>query len=174
MSDQQQLLDPLNKEQEPNDVNEEHEEDIQTVEYRIPRIPAYTAYALNRVYYYTTPYWIFEFLIYIVKSNLIRDGVSARDWVILFFWLVAQIISRHFAILSIKQGTCSFSSYFTYYVPVGIISIFFTIYIFQLANTVLLFEIIFTVIVLIFQIALFVGSVISFLMQLSPSKVKVT
>ena len=173
MSDQEQLLTPLSKDDGTKEnVTEENKNDIQTYEYRIPRIPAYSAFLQYHIYLYTTPYWISEFLIFIVKDNLARNGVSSADWVILFFWLIAQTLSRYLGIQSIKQGTCSLLSYFLYYVLIAILSIFFTIYLMALANTILLFEIIFSVITVILQCILFLGTCISFIIQISPSKVK--
>ena len=116
MSDQEQLLTPLSKEENAKEkVNEEDKNEIQTYEYRIPKIPAYTAFCQYHIYLYTTPYWIFEFLIFLVKDNLIRNGVSSGDWAILFFLLISQSLSRHLGILSIRQGTCTILSYFLFY-----------------------------------------------------------
>ncbi|OHT16450.1 hypothetical protein TRFO_02714 [Tritrichomonas foetus] len=147
-------------------------DDIHTYEYKVPAIPAYIAFALNYSYFWMVPYWIAEFILFCVKDRLVRNGVGTGDWVILFLWVIAQPVSTILGISSIKQGSCQLCSPFWFYILIGIISIFFTIYIASLVNTILLLEIILSVITIIIQIILFFGTSISFFIQMSPPKSK--
>ena len=102
---------------------EPSENEIATLEYRAPAIPAYVAYAINYSYFWMVPYWIAEFIIYNAKARLTRNGVAPGDWAILFLWVIGQFFSNILAISSIKQGLCQLCSPFWFYILIGIVRV---------------------------------------------------
>lgn len=140
--------------------------------YKAPAFPAIVAFALHYVYFWMVPYWILQFIIYLCKDRLIDDGVSTADWVFLFLWVLFAVFSNFLAERSIKQTQCTACSPFWFYIIFDIVSIFFTVYFIILANVVLFFEFVTSVITIIIQGLLFIGTFVSFIIVTRAKKIK--
>lgn len=140
--------------------------------YKAPVFPPIVACALHYAYFWMVPYWITEFIIYLVKDRLIDDGVGTFDWVCLLLWPVFAVFSNFLAERSVKQTQCTACSPFWFYIIFDIVSIFFTCYMCILANIVLFFELVTSIITIVIQAFLFIGTFISFCMVTKPRKIR--
>jgi hypothetical protein len=138
---------------------------VATYEYKAPTIPALTAAGLYYWYLWAGPYWITEFIIFTVKDRVIEDGVSDGDWVILFFWLIFEVIGTYLGNRGIQRAEWVITSPIWLFILFAILRCFFTGWIFKSCNVVLFFEQITSIITLIAQIVLILGTFISFVMS---------
>ncbi|OHS99432.1 hypothetical protein TRFO_08351 [Tritrichomonas foetus] len=145
---------------------------IDVYTYKVPAFPAYVACVLHYTYFWMVPYWITQFIIFCTKGRLLERGVALADWIILFLWAIAAVLGNFLAERSVKQTQCAVCSPFWFFIIIDIVSIFFTVYFIALSNTILFFEFITSVITLILQCLLFVGTFISFCIVTRPIKVK--
>lgn len=140
--------------------------------YKVPAFPAIVGCALQYAYFWMVPFWITQFIIFCCKERLLDDGVSSADWAILFCWIIANVFSNFLGEKSVKQTQCSICSPFWFYIIFQIVGIFFTVYFIILSNTCLFFELITSVITLVVQAFLFIGTFISFCIVTKARKIK--
>lgn len=142
--------------------------------YKAPVFPPIVACALHYTYFWMVPYWITEFIIYLCKNRLIEKGVEGWDWAFLFLWVVFAVISNFLAERSIKQTQCTALSPFWFYIVFELVSIVGTFYIALLASSVLFIEFVTSIITVIIQVLLFIGTIASFCIVTKAKKIRAT
>lgn len=140
--------------------------------YKAPAFPPIVACALHYTYFWMVPYWITQFIIYLCKERLIDNGVADQDWAFLFLWVVFAVISNFLAERSIKQTQCTACSPFWFFIIFDIVSVFMSFYFIFLASTILFFEFVTTIITIIIQVLLFIGTFISFCFVTKARKIR--
>jgi len=136
--------------------------------YFAPWIPAIMGYILYVSNYWMIPYWIIMFSIYMVKSVMIFEGVNSTDWVFLFLWIPAQMLTIHFGNQMLKLANCT---HFWVFVFSSLTILFFTVYFFTVAQTVLFFESFISKITLFILGFEFLLGFISFFIQRRPLRI---
>lgn len=137
----------------------------QSYDYKAPALPAYTAAGLHYICFWMIPFWITEFTMYCVKSRAFQDGVSDGDWVVLFLWLVFEIMENFLGRTSIKKAECVLCSPFWLYLLFSIMTIFFTIYMIAIVNTVMMIEMVTCLVTVIIEVVMLLGVIASFVMS---------
>ena len=133
-------------------------------DYQVPSFPAYVAWGLNYTFIWMVPFWITEFIMYLFKARACEDGVGVGDWVVIFLWLIFEVLQNFLARTSIKIAECVLCTPFWLYLLFSILQIFFTVYMIVLAKIVLFIELVTCVITVIIQVVMFFGTLISFIM----------
>ena len=113
--------------------NEEISESL-IYRYRPPAVSAYSAFLFAKSYYVFVPYWVFLFLVYLVKDRVLYKGVNAADWVFLILWVPFQIGFLYFGKRMIKKILIQ---NFWPWVISAILSLFIDIYFVTISSTVL-------------------------------------
>jgi hypothetical protein len=134
-------------------------------ESKAPTIPALTAAGLHYWYIWAVPYWITEFITFLVKDRLFEHGVSNGDWVILFFWPIFEVLGTWLGRRGLHRAEWVITSPIWLFILFAIVRCFLTGWIFKSCNTVLLIEQITSLITLTAQIVLILGTFISFIMS---------
>lgn len=144
---------------------------VVTTSYRAKLLPAIVATSFYYSFYWMVPYWITEFIIFLVKGRILEEGTKPVDWFLLFFWIFFELIMIVMGLMTFRLPKCT---HLIFFVLTSIGAFLFSIAIITWVNVTLYIEVILTVITIIIQLLELILGIIVCVMQRGPMKVTPT